>query len=419
MPFRPTTGLRANPDFMRLWAAQAVSAVGSRLTRTALPVIAILALGAGPEGVAWLAALGVAPAILVGLLAGGFVDRNHKRPLLIAADLARAALVLSVPLAAWWGGLTLAHLYVVAALAGAATALFQIADNAFLPALVGKDRLVDANSRIEATEATAEIAGPALAGILIRTLTAPVTMVLDALSYLWSAALLARIRTREALAPPSRAQGAVARLLDDLRLGRTHGARHPVVGPTFAAYGMQAFFGGFFFALYMLYTLRTLALDEATVGIVIAMGGVGALFGSLLARRLAAVIGTGPAMVATLTVAQAAALLIPAAGQAGQFQIPLLVLHQLLGDGMMVAFVILAVSLRQTLLPTEVLGRVNATFQVLTGVMLPLGTVTAGLVADRIGVEGAIWLGVIGGLAAPMVLLRPAVLRLRKVEVPA
>lgn len=415
----PTTGLWANPDFMRLWAAQAVSALGGRLTRTALPVIAILTLGAGPEGVAWLAALGVAPAVVVGLLAGGFVDRNHKRPLLIAADLARAALVLSVPVAAWMGGLTLEHLYLVAALAGAATALFQMADNAYLPALVGKDRLVEANSKIEATEATAEIGGPALAGILIRTVTAPVTMVLDALSYIWSAALLARIRTREALAPPSEAVGAVARLVDDLRVGGAHGARHPVIGPIFAAFGIQSFFGGFFFALYMLYTLRDLALDEATVGMIIGVGGIGAILGSLAARRIADALGTGPAMVATLALGQAASLLIPAAAQAGAWQIPLLVLHQLLGDGFLVAFIVLAVSLRQTLLPTEVLGRVNATFQVLTGVALPLGTVAAGLFADRLGVEAAIWLGVVGGLAAPLLLLRPAILRLRKVEVPA
>lgn len=403
---------------MRLWAAQAVSAVGGRLTRTALPVIAILTLGAEAEGVALLAALGVAPAVLVGLLAGGFVDRNHKRPLLIGSDLARAALVLSVPLAALWGGLTLVHLYVVAALAGAATALFQIADNAFLPALVGRERLVEANARIEATEATAEIAGPALAGILIRLLTAPVTMVLDALSYLWSAAMLWGIKARETLAPASGADGALARLVDDLRVGGAHGARHPVIGPIFAAMGVQAFFGGFFFALYMLYCLRVLQLDEATVGVIIGVGGVGALFGSLLARRLAALLGTGPAMIATLAAAQAASLCIPAAAAAGDLRLPLLVAHQLLGDGLMVAFVVLAVSLRQTLLPTDVLGRVNATFQVLTGAMLPLGTIAAGLAAKTLGVPTAIWLGVVGGLAAPILLLRPAILRLRRVEVP-
>src|SRR5690606_25063553 len=123
-------GLWHHPDFLRLWAAQAVSALGSRVSRTALPVIAITSLGADAAGVATLSALSTAPGILVGLVAGGFVDRSRKRPLLIGADLARAAIVLSVPLAAVAGALSMIQLHVVAALSCVATAVFQIADNA-------------------------------------------------------------------------------------------------------------------------------------------------------------------------------------------------------------------------------------------------------------------------------------------------
>ncbi|HZH26929.1 MAG TPA: MFS transporter [Azospirillaceae bacterium] len=414
MTSRSAAGLRINPDFTRLWAAQAVSALGSRFTRTALPVIAILTLGGDARDVAWLAALSVMPGVLVGLCAGGFVDRTRKRTLLIWADLVRAILVASIPVAAWLDGLSLEHLYLVAAAAGAATTLFQIADNAFLPTLVGKDQLVAANARIEATDATAEITGPALAGILIQVVTAPVTLLLDALSFVWSAALLARIRAREILAPQSEARGVLARLVDDLRVGWIQGLRHPVVGPTFAALALQTFFGGFFFALYMLYTLRTLGLDAGTVGVIIGVGGGGALCGSLIARHMDRIFGLGPAMILALALGQAGSLLIPAAAEAGAFQIPFLVLHQFLGDGFLVAFLIHAVSLRQTLLPTEILGRVNATYHVAAGLLLPVGTLLAGVLADRIGIAAAVWIGVVGGLLAPLALLRPAILQLRR-----
>ncbi|AUX44166.1 MFS transporter [Sorangium cellulosum] len=412
----PRDGLWQHPDFLRLWAAQAVSALGSRVSRTALPIIAIVSLGADAAGVALLAALSTAPGLVVGLFAGGLVDRSRKRPLLIGADLARAALILSVPVAAWAGGLSLVQLYVVSALVGMATSLFQIADNAYLPSLVGQDHLVEANAKLEATEAAAEIAGPGAAGILIQLLTAPVTMVADALSYLGSAALLGRIRAAEAPAlPEGDAAAGGASLLEDLRVGLRHGFGHPVVGPTFMALGAQALSGGFFFALYMLYLLEHLRLDAAATGLIISVGGIGALGGSVVAGWLGRRLGAGPAMILSLAVGQAGSLLIPLAARLGPLTVPALVLHQLLGDGLMVAFMIHAVSARQAMLPLHVLGRVNATLHVLTGALLLLGTLTAGWLAGQLGLETTVWLGVLGGLAAPLLLLRPAIWRLKAV----
>ncbi len=167
----------------------------------------------------------------------------------------RAALILSVPIAAWTGTLTLLQLSAVAALVGMATSLFQIADNAYLPALQGRSHLVKANARLEGTEAAAEIAGPGAAGILIQALTAPVTMVVDALSYLGSAALLGRIRAVETPAAPAGGGGdgagsagdGAASLIEDLRVGLRHGLGHPVVGATFLAMGAHALLlGGVF-----------------------------------------------------------------------------------------------------------------------------------------------------------------------------
>src|SRR5215218_6104112 len=165
MHWWPSGGLWRHPDFLRLWAAQAGSAVGSRITRTALPIIAILTVRATPTEVAVLSALGVAPGVVVGLFIGGRVDRAAKRPLLVGADVMRALLILTIPAAAWLGALSMPQLYAVAALVGAATTLFQIADASFLPAVVGPDRLVEGNARLQATESVAEAVGPGLAGV--------------------------------------------------------------------------------------------------------------------------------------------------------------------------------------------------------------------------------------------------------------
>ena len=147
-------------DFKRLWAAQAVSAFGSRITRTALPVIAILLVTANPMELALLGSLEVIPAVLVGLLAGGWIDRSKKRDILVAADISRAVLVFSVPLVAWVADVTMLQLYLIAAVSGASSALFRLADNAYLPALIGRESLIEGNSKLETTESIAEIGGP-------------------------------------------------------------------------------------------------------------------------------------------------------------------------------------------------------------------------------------------------------------------
>ena len=412
MPFPPrwpTHGLWRHPDFLRLWGAQIGSAFGSRLTRTALPIIAILSLHAPPDAVALLAALGVAPGVVVALLVGGHVDRAAKRPLLVAADLARAALVLGVPLAAWLGALSMPQLHLTVAAVGAATTLFQIADGSFLPRLVGPDAVVVGNAKLEATDAIAEAAGPGIAGILIQILSAPAVLVLDALSYLWSAALLARLRVREV---PNAAGRTRARMVDDVRTGFRVTLAHPVVGPTLVADAVAYLFGGFFLALYMLFALDTLALSPATVGVVISVGGIGAFAGAALAGPLGRRVGTGGALVLALLVGQAAKLCVPLAAGAGRLTIPLLLVQQLVGDACLGAYAIHAVSVRQRVLPADVLGRATATFHVVTGAALPAGALIAGPLATALGTTTALWIGTIGGALAVPVLLRASVLRL-------
>jgi MFS family permease len=404
----PLGPLARHRDFVRMWGAQTVSAFGSRITRTALPVIAILLVTADPVQIAILSALEVTPGVLVGLFAGGFIDRHDKRPVMVLSDVARAALVFSVPLAAWFAHLGIAQLYVVAALVGGFSALFELADNAYLPALIGRERLIEGNSRLQATDSVAEIGGPALAGVLIQWLTAPVTLLIDAASYVVSALLLASIRSKEVRESDPTAPS----LVDDIRIGARAGFGHPVVGPTFWSFAIGDLANGFFMALYMLYALQTLRLDVATVGIVIGLGGVSALAGAFVASTVSGRLGLGRAMIVTLAVGKVAGLFVALAALAPAFGVAWLSASQLLGDGAMVAFLILANSYRQAVLPLDVMARANGLLQVMTGVLLPLGALIAGGLAAATSVTSAVWTGSLIGLFAVAPLLRRRIVAL-------
>ncbi len=246
-----------------------------------------------------LSAVAVAPGVLVGLALGGHVDRRAKRPLLIGADLVRAGLLLTLPLAAWLGRLGMGQLYLVAALCGAATTLFQIADNAYLPALIGKDHLIEGNSKLESTEAVAEIVGPGLGGILVQAITAPFAIVFDSLSFIASALLLGAIRLEESPAPDA-LDGDRPSLIHDLRVGLRASVRHPIVGPQFLVEALSSISSGFFLSLYTLYALKTLQLSAGVLGVIISVGGLGALLGTALAGRMSRRLGLGTALVLCL-----------------------------------------------------------------------------------------------------------------------
>lgn len=409
-------GLWGHADFLRLWAAQAISAFGSRITRTALPIIAVTTLGQPEAVIGVLAAMQLAPGVVLAMMAGGFVDRGRKRRILIAADLIRAALVASLTLAWALGALSMIQVVLVGAGVGAASALFQITDVAYLPALIDRRRLVEGNAKLETTEAIAEITGPASAGVLIAALGAPLAVAIDAASYLWSAFMLGRIRAAEhvharPVAPRAATGEPDAALLpvrtgEDFRIGLRVVFGHPLVRPIVLTLMVWSIAGGFFMALYTVFCLRELGLSEAMFGVIIAMGGVGSLAGAVLARGLARVLGVGRTLLVTSTLSLACTLFIPiaASGTSHAMTIGFLIAHQLLGDGFAVAFVILAVTLRQTVLPKEVLGRANAAIHVCTAGVLPVSALIAGGLATVIGIRAAVWAGLLIGLVAPILL---------------
>ena len=399
------TGLSRHADFKRLWAAQAVSAFGSRITRTALPIIAVSTLDQPDSIVGILMAMQLAPGVVLAMFAGGFVDRGDKRKILIGADLLRAGVVVSLTIAWALGVLSMVHLIVCGAVVGAASALFQITDTSYLPALIGKSQLAEGNAKLESTEAIAEITGPASAGLLIAAIGAPLAVVIDAASYVWSALWLGRIETR-AEPVAADAQPAKSPLRGaDLRVGLRAVFGHPYVRWIVTSHMVWSICGGFFISLYTPFCLRELALSKSLFGIIIAMGGVGSLAGALMSRWLVATIGLGRTLVLASALSLTCAVFIPLASGSVAMVVTFLVLHQLLSDGFAVAFVIQAVTLRQTVLPKHLLGRANAAIHVCTASLLPISAIVAGFLAEAIGIRNAVWVGVAIGFVPPLLLL--------------
>jgi MFS family permease len=405
-------------DFRRLWAAQSLSAFGNRITRTAVPIIAINTLAASPAAVAILSAAGFLPVALAGLLGGGFVERQPKRALMVAMDAARFGLVLLIPLAAWAGILDLWILGAVTVLVGAASALFQNADTAYLPRLVGAEYVIEGNAKLQATDSIAEVAGPGVAGVLIDLVGAPMSIILDALTFLWSLLWLRQISAPpDERAPAREANRARRSAISPLRADLTVGWR-AVMTPaplraTFFALLIYYVSGGGFLTLYMLLTLRVLGLSASAVGLIISVGGVGGLLGALIAERLVRALGFGPAILASLVFGEIGLVLLLAAAAGAQPSVPFLVAHQLLGDAGGVAFMILTTSLRQGIVAPGELARANGLFQIAAGVIVPVCGLVAGILAELVGVRAAAIIGVGTGLLAILPCLAPALLRLR------
>ena len=259
-------------EFLKFWAGAAISDVGSQVTLLAVPLIAALTLQATPWQMGLLAAAGGAPILLVGLFAGVWVDRVRRRPVMIATDLGRAALLLVIPVAAVAGVLRIEILYAVLLLTGALTVLFDVADMSMLPSLVASDRIVEANSKLKSTAAAAQVAGPSVGGVLVSLMTAPFALLADALSFLFSAAFIAGTRVSET-APDTR--GAGAGVLGEITEGFRAVIHDRILLALAGAAATTILFGRMFNAVYVLYMTRDLGLSAMGIGLVFATGGEG------------------------------------------------------------------------------------------------------------------------------------------------
>ncbi|HKG56160.1 MAG TPA: MFS transporter, partial [Candidatus Limnocylindrales bacterium] len=348
-------------DFMRLWVGQTVSELGSVVTRTAVPLVALLALGAGPLELALLIVSASLAVLLVGLFAGAWVDRLRRRPLLIWADALRAVLLLSIPAAYVAGVLRMEQLYVVVFLAGCLAAFFDAAYPAYLPSLVGVNQVVEANSKLATSSSLAEIGGPGLGGGLVQLIGAPFAILVDAISFVVSAISLAMIRSPEPARPvrtsPTRMRHEI---VEGLQVVRRHSLLVPLTLRSVIAHVAGSFYG----VLYPIYLLEELHLSPLLFGIVVSAGGVGSLIGSFYASRAIARLGIGPALIWAATGASVIGVLTPLATGPLLLATLMVFLPQLIGDGLQTIEGVAEISLIQGVIPDRILGRVNATLEV-------------------------------------------------------
>ena len=383
MTRRYVTGLWGSPDFVKLWLGRTVSQFGSHITGLALAVTAILWLKATPGQMGLLSATEDAAILLFSLLAGVWVDRLRRRPLLVTADLGRALALASIPVAALTGRLSLAQLYLVGALTGVQTVVFTVADRSYLPTLVEREQLIEANAKLNASEAVAEVGGQALAGLLVQWLSAPLAILLDALSYVFSAVCLGLIRKPEP--PPKAAQERESAWLEVIT-GLRVIVKDPILRELTAASASREFFGNFWKALYFLFLVRQLGLSPAFVGISIAVGGVGSLLGAMAAGPITRRFGVGQILLGTLLLQIPLGWIIPLAHGSRAAVMGLCLIAQLT-DFLYPLQIITQQSLCQALIPHRLMGRAHASMEFLTRGVGPLGALLGGILGGVIGMR--------------------------------
>jgi MFS family permease len=376
------TGLWRHGDFLRLWAAQAISQLGTQVTLLALPLAAILVLDASATEVALLGAVEVLPFLLFTLPAGVWVDRLPRRPILVVADLARALALASIPLAYALDGLTLPHLYAVAFAIGVLSVFFDVAYLAYLPSLVGREELGGANSKLEATRSAAQVAGPGAAGGLVGAVTAPVAILVDSISYVFSALFVWRIRRPDRLEPKTSPQG---RLWPELREGLSYVLRHPYLRPLTLVTGAWNLFASVGFAIVLVYAVRTLGLSPEVVGLLIMSGSIGSIVGALTAERTVARFGLGPTLAWPGVAASASFVFIPLAPR--ESPEPLLVAGLLAGSFFGMLYNVTQLTFRQAITPERLQGRMNAVVRLMYWGPQPAGYALGGVLAAAIGLR--------------------------------
>jgi MFS family permease len=404
---------RLGRDFALLWAGQGVSQVGSAITPVALPLLALAALDASAADLGLLTAAGYAAWIFVGLPAGALLDRVRRRPVLIAADLGRALALASVPVAAAAGVLTLAQLYVVALVTGVLSVVFEVGWTAYLPAVVPRERLADGNARLSVTASAAHLVGPGAGGVLVQLLGAGLAVLADAASFLVSAVSLGAIRSREPR-PPRAA---------DRHLGREigEGLRHVFTHPLLRAFAGAAAVANLGFAavqaLTVVFLVRDLGQPPGTVGLLMGLGTVGGIVGGVLAPRLLRRLGSARGIVVATAATLPFGLLVPLAGRGAG--LAWFVAGQVVVMAGIIVFNVGVATAIQSLVPSRLLGRANASFRLLTRGALPVGAVLGGLLGEAYGARWALGAAYALNLFAVAPLLLSPLRRLRDLPAPA
>ncbi|WP_406287066.1 MFS transporter [Streptomyces sp. NBC_00209] len=412
-PPAKTSSLWRDRRFTRFWAGETVSQFGDRITELALPLIAVSTLGASANQVAWLTALVWAPNLL-GVFVGAWVDRRaRKRRLMVLADILRAAVLLSLPAAYALGSVTLTQLYVVAVLAGAGELLFNTAYPPFFVRLVPRASYVDANSRISTSRSASYVAGPAIGGALVQALTAPVAIVVDALSFLASAALIGRIPVDEPLttgpaAPP---------LLRSAREGLAFVVRHPVLRASLGCATTVNFFtfvGGS--GLLVLFATRDLGLSAGAIGLALGLGATGALLGAVCAPVISRRLGVGRGILVGAVLFPAPIALAAAANGPLWLRATTLAGAEFLSGFGVMLFDVNLNSLQTAVIPDGMRSRVAGAFGTVNYGVRPVGAVAGGALATFLGLRPTLLTAAVGGCLSLLWLLPSPIPRIRDLE---
>jgi MFS family permease len=396
----PRRSLLHHPDFVKLWTAETISVFGSAVTQLALPLIAATVLNVSAFEFGLLTTIEFLPFILLSLPAGVWVDRLRRRPILIIGDLGRALAIASIPIAFAFDALTIWQLYVVGFINGCLTVFFDVAYQSYLPSVVERDQLVEGNSKLEITRSAAQILGPGLAGILIGVFRAPFAMIVDAVSYLWSAFFVFLIRRPEPPVVPhdEEAHGPKPSMRQEISVGLRYVTGHRWLRAIAATTGTSNFFGNVLGAILILYVSRERGLSPEGIGFAFSIGSVGVLLAALVTGRITARVGVGRTLVLAAFGFSLSGL--PVALAPDNLIFAAMALFAFAGGFFGVAWNINQVSLRQSITPPRMQGRMNATMRFIVWGTIPLGAIIGGALGDIIGLHATIWVGAIGGLCA-------------------
>ena len=405
-------------DVRILMAAQSASTFGSFITRAALPLLAIIGLGISAEEAAIIAGVDLIAATLASQIAGVWIDRLPRRPVMIAADLLRALLLASIPLAAFMtGGVSLLHLILVSAASGACSTAFDIAERSYLAGLVPTPDLRSVLAKVLGIRGAAEFFGFGAAGLLVGSIGGPAAIGVDALTYVASALLLTALRVREPRLPKATTRQS---FLVEAEEGLRRTWAIPILRPLIASSAAIGIYFGLFRSAYMIYVVRTLGLSPEVVGFIIASGGIASFAGGLLTERISLALGTGRAISVSLVIVGIGLALVPLAPGASLTGIVLLVAHQFLSDGFETVWEANQGAIRGRVLPDALQGRANAAFEGVSLLGRLTGIIAGGVIGGSVAGSGAaLYLGAAASIAAGVVIGLTKLGRVQKIsEIP-
>jgi MFS family permease len=403
-------------DFMKLWTGQTISQFGDEITLLAIPFVAIVTLGADAFQMGILGVVRFLPWIAFTLPAGVWIDRMRRRPILIGADIARAIVLASIPLAFLGGWLTMLQVYIVAFLAGTLEVFFDIAYQSYLPSIVERDELVEGNSKLELSRAGSSVVGPTVAGFLIEAVRAPFAIAFDAISYVGAALFIALIRRPEPEpAKHDPADGKRPTMWQEARAGLTYVRDSPFLRSIAACTGTFNLFGNIGGVVTLLYIVRELGLSAGTIGVIFAIGNIGVAVGALTGGRVAKAIGIGPTIVVSAMLGGVALAFVPLAPRDDPFWF--LVIGGIIGGWSVVAYNVNQVGLRQAITAHNMLGRMNATMRLIVWGTIPIGSLAGGILGTTIGFQSVLWISAAGAFLAFLPVFFSPVRTLR--EIPA